>query len=245
MEERFLEGTAAVVTGAGRGIGRAIARRLAEAGATVVLAARTESEIREAAEEIRSAGGRAVAVPTDVSDEEQIDDLFRRADETGFPIETVVLNAGIAVFRPCEELTAEDWDRTFAVNVRGAFLATRRALARMKPRKRGTILFTASTASLRGYPRQSAYCASKHALLGFARALALETAPFDIRVHAICPGGVDTRLVREARDDVAFEEYMRPEEVAEVALFLLGMRGTARIDQVVVRRSGSEPWRVF
>lgn len=237
-----LAGNTALITGAGRGIGKAIAIAFAREGAKVACCARTTEEIEQTAGAIREDGGTACAVRMDVTDQASVRAAFDAAAESLGPISIVVANAGLAIFKPVTETTVEDWDRMMAVNLRGAFLCCREAFVRMAGRG-GRIIVVASLASHRGYVNQAGYVASKHGVLGLCKVLAIEGQPLGIRVHAISPGGVDTRLVRQQRNDVDFSEYMRPEEVADAAVYLASLDDTAQVDEIVIRRSAAEPWR--
>lgn len=197
-----LAGRGAVVTGGGRGIGEAVARALAEAGAAVVVAARTTAEIEAAAEGLRADGHRAWAVACDVTDEESVEALEREAGERfrkdGIDVDILVNNAGLAGSAPLHRLTLEEWNRTFAVNATGTFLCTRAFLPSMVERGRGRIVNVASVAALHGARYISAYAAAKHAVLGFTRSVAAEAAPAGVTVNAVCPGYVDTGMTRES-----------------------------------------------
>jgi len=230
-----------IVTGGGRGIGRRIAARFAEAGARVACVSRTEKELRETA----ALGGREgaiVPVVADVSRAEDVERAVERVEGALGPVDVLVNNAGVFLDKPLLKTTAEEWRRMMEVNVFGPFLLTRLVLAGMLERGKGRIINICSTASHRAYAGQSAYCASKHALLGMTKVLALETRGTGVRVHAVSPGGVRTALVRD-REGVDTSQYMDPDEVAETVLFLAGMDGTGVIDEVVMRRAGAEPFR--
>ncbi|MFP4056394.1 MAG: SDR family NAD(P)-dependent oxidoreductase [Candidatus Brocadiia bacterium] len=237
-----LEGKVALVTGGGRGIGRAIALALAREGAAVAVTARSADQLDHTAQLLREAGSPALAVPADVA---QPDQVRRMADQVARelgPVDILVNNAGMARFAPVLEAKAEDWRRMFEVNLLGAFLCTQAVLGSMVQRGRGWIINVSSSAGVKGYPRQSGYCASKHGLIGFAKALALETQPHGIRVHTICPGAVDTAMARTHRniDDPA--DWMQPEEVARTVVFLASLDGVAMVDCVVMRRYKATPW---
>lgn len=231
-----------IVTGAGRGIGRATALAFAAEGARVAAVARTADEIRGVAQDIRRDGGQAVHVRTDITKPSQIETMMRKVEDKLGRVDVLVNNAGIAIFKPLLETSVQEWDRVMAVNLRGTFLCTKAVLPSMMKRKAGAIINIASQAGRKGYPEQSAYCASKHGMVGFTKVLALEARPYGIRVHLVNPGGVDTRLVREGRDDVDLSKYMRPEEIADVVVFLAKQEGIATIDEVVVRRWEATPW---
>ena len=245
---KLLEGKVAIVTGAGRGIGRAIALALARQGADVALAARTEADLMAVKAEIehiaRTVGGqqRALVVPTDVADECAVRNLVAATHEAFGRLDIVINNAGAAVKAPLAGTSTEDWDRLMAVNARGPFLVCREAIPLMRAVGSGFIVNVASVVGVKGYADQAAYSASKHALVGMTEALAQEVKPFGIRVHLICPGGVATDMVKHMRPDIDAADLIAPEEVAEIVLFLLTQRGNAVIDQVNVRRAASGPW---
>ncbi len=151
-------------------------------------------------------------------------------------IDIFVNNAGIAIFKPFLELTLEDWDKTMAVNLRGAFICAQKVSAIMIKQRSGTIINICSSASKKAYPNQMAYVASKHGMLGLSRALNIELKPYGIRVHAICPGGVDTKLTADARPETDRTDWMRPEDIAHVVLMLLTQHERATIDEIYIRR---------
>ncbi len=237
-----LEGRVAIVTGGGRGIGRAVALALAQEGAAVAVAARSQDELAETARLVREGGGRAIAVPTDIRRREHVQALVATTVAELGPVDILVNNAGVARFAPVAEATEEDWRMMFEVNLLGALLCTQAVLPSMVERRRGWIINISSSAGIKGYVNQSGYCASKHGLLGFSKVLALETQPYGIRVHAICPGAVDTRMARTHRNIDDPGDWMQPEEVAATVVFLASMEGVAMIDNVVMRRYKATPW---
>jgi len=207
-----LEGLGAVVTGGGRGIGQAVARTLAEAGARVVLAARTVTEIQAVARELGGAGCDVGAERCDVTDPEAVEGLRRRALERLGAVDILVNNAGVATSAPLKSQTLEDWRRLFAVNVEGAFLVTRAFLPGMIERGRGRVVNVASVAGRTGAPYLAAYTASKHALVGFTRALAAEVAARGVTVNAVCPGYVDTPLTERSIENIVARTRMNAQE---------------------------------
>ncbi|MEW6358659.1 MAG: SDR family oxidoreductase [Planctomycetota bacterium] len=231
-----------VVTGGGRGIGRAIVVAFAKQGARLAVCARTKSEIEAAAAKARSLGAEAVAVPLDLTNESSVNKMVRTVEEKLGPIDILINNAGVALFKPFLDTTPEEWDQLMDINAKGIFLCCRAVLPGMMKRRRGRIINVSSSAGKKGYPEQSAYCASKHAVQGLSKVLALETQGHGIRIHVICPGGVDTELVRQGRDDVDLSKYMRPEEIAEIAVFLASQDSTAMVDEITVRRLEAGPW---
>ncbi|MBD3240303.1 MAG: SDR family NAD(P)-dependent oxidoreductase, partial [Chitinivibrionales bacterium] len=157
-------------------------------------------------------------------------------------LDIVVNNAAIGRFGPLEHMEIADWDQVMAVNVRGPFLLCRAAIPHLRRRTRSWIVNIGSVVSVKGYHNQSAYSASKHALLGMTKALARELQQDGVRVHAILPGGVDTDLVGNARPDLDRSVLISPEEVADALLFLLSQKGNAVTDELHLRRDASTPW---
>ena len=189
-----LTGRSALVTGAGRGIGRAIALSLASAGADVAVTARSSKEMDETAAAIRALGRRAEAIVCDVCERIQVDAMIARVRTAlGDPL-ILVNNAGIAASAKLTDTTDEMWDRMLRVNASGAFYCTRAVLPLMLAAKWGRIVNMASVAARAGAPYIAAYTASKHALLGLTRAVAAEVAGRGITVNAVCPGYVDTEM---------------------------------------------------
>ena len=219
MNTKRLAGRVAIVTGAGRGIGRAIALRYSREGATVVLAARTSAQIDEAAAEIESTGGRALAIQCDVSSESDVDRLVDATVRQFGKIDILVNNA--AVNLPPTDLTEVDlsvWRNVIDVNLTGAFICTRAVLPHMKRNGSGVVLILSSVGGRRGAAGRGPYRASKAALINFTETIGAEGAEYGVRAVCLCPGGVDTDMMREigmARG----RELMKPEQVADVATY--------------------------
>ena len=192
-----MQGKVAIVTGAGRGIGQAIAERFAAEGAAV-LVADIDREVAEAVvSHIVSQGGNAIAQVADVRNRVDIVSMFDKAEAVLGPIDILVNNAGIGGSASIEEQDVDAWDNMFAVNVRGVFLGLQEATRRMRVRGSGAIINIASAAGKIGRSYMTSYCATKHAVIGITRAAAHELAKDGVRVNAICPGIVDTRLWKE------------------------------------------------
>jgi len=190
-----LAGRHALVTGGGRGIGAAIATALAGAGSRVTLLGRTATELKETA---ASLPGGAFAVTADVTDAKQVERAFGEARARAGAISILVNNAGLAKSRPIGKSDEAFWRSMLEVNLTGAYRCTQAALPDMRAANWGRIVSIASTAGLRGYAYTTAYCAAKHGLVGFTRALALEVAKSGITVNAVCPGFTETGVVRDA-----------------------------------------------
>ncbi len=237
----LLQGKTAFITGAGRGIGRGIALAFAAQGCDVAVAARTMGEVEETAAAARALGRNALALHCDVADEASVRDAVDAALGACGGIDILVNNAGYACFKPFLELSAEEWRRTLDVNLTGAFYCTRAVAPSMIARGGGRIINISSVAGLKPIRNQSVYCASKYGLNGLTSVLAMELREHNIRVHSICPGGVDTQLSREAMADRDKTGWMTPEDIAHVALFLATQSDRATTDEVSVRRFGSVP----
>jgi 3-hydroxybutyrate dehydrogenase len=208
-----IAGRGALVTGGGRGIGAAVARELARAGARVAVAARNAAELESLAAEIERSGGEAYALPADVAEPGAVDSLCAEAGRRLGRVDILVNNAGLATSAPLHRQSLEEWRRLFAVNVEGAFLVTRALLPAMVERGWGRVINVASIAGRTGAPYIAAYAASKHALVGLTRALAAEVAARGVTVNALCPGYVATPMT-EASIDRIVARTGRPAEEA-------------------------------
>lgn len=225
MSPQGFDGRVAIVTGASTGIGRATAEMLAAGGALVAIFARSAPALHDltAAHE-----GRMLAVAGDVSEPEAIERLFMETESRFGDCDMLVNCAGMIDPEPLVDVTPERWDRMFAVNVRGAYLATRRALPAMMAKRGGAIVNVASISGVIGpekFPGYVSYCASKAAIISMTEALAVEVKQYGIRVNSVSPGSVDTRMWAAASGGAP--AAMTPEEVAEVICFLASDRARA------------------
>jgi 3-hydroxybutyrate dehydrogenase len=236
-----LRGRTALVTGGGRGIGRAVALRLAEAGAAVAVSARTRAELEAVADLVRSQGPGAAALVADVSRPEDVRRLFGEARSALGPIDVLVNGAGVAPSALVAKTSDEVWRSAIETNLSGAFYCMREAIGPMAERGWGRIVTIASIAGKTGMPYIAAYAASKHGVLGLTKCAALEVAAQGVTVNAVCPGYVDTPLtdasvlrivektglpaadVRKRLEDMSPQKRLfTPEEVAALVLFLCG-----------------------
>ena len=206
----------AVVTGAGRGIGRAIAVELARRGCDLALLGKTIESLALAADDVVAAGQRAVAIPCDVSKAEAVELAAARVlADLGVP-NVVVANAGIVHRAPVETMTESEWDDVLDVNLKGTFLVTRAFLPRMRDLGRGRFVAIGSISSTMGTPRQSAYCAAKWGTVGFIKSLAEELRGTGLQAMCVMPGSVDTDMLKGS----GFAPAMKPEDVARTVAFL-------------------------
>jgi NAD(P)-dependent dehydrogenase (short-subunit alcohol dehydrogenase family) len=238
MTATDLAGRTAVVTGGGRGIGRSVARGLAAEGMRVVLAARSEGEIDAVAEEVRERDGEAIAVPTDVTDTDDVTRLFERARDRFGRVDLLVNNAGTNADGRLWELDDEAWETVIDVNLNGAFRCAREALAGgMVARGEGTIVNMGSLTGKVGFAGTSAYGASKHGLQGLTNTLAKELKDTDVRVSAVCPGQVATDLT----DDIAEVDRLGTEDVTGIVVFLATRPPNVYVPEVVAVPPDSIP----
>jgi NAD(P)-dependent dehydrogenase (short-subunit alcohol dehydrogenase family) len=237
-----LAGKVAIVTGASRGIGRAISIALAGEAATVILAARSIPDLQRTAHQVAQAGGVAEIVVTELTDEESIINLVRVTSEKFGRLDILVNNAGVTHSAKLEETLTQDWERCIQVNARAPFILCREALPLLRRSPAGCIINIASVVGVKGYPLQSAYTSSKHALRGMTISLAEEMRGSNVRVHLICPGGVNTDLVKNVRPDIKTEDLIGPDEIAELVLYLVTHKGNAVMDELHIRRATAAPW---
>jgi NAD(P)-dependent dehydrogenase (short-subunit alcohol dehydrogenase family) len=228
----------AVVTGAGRGIGRAVATTLARAGAAVALAARSAAELESVAREVRAAGGRALVVATDVRQEAAVETLARQTLAEWGQVDVLVNAAGLATFAPVTDSKLDDWDQILAVNLRGAVLCCRAVLPAMIARRRGTIINVGSVVTSRTLTGSAAYTASKYGLLGFSRVLAEEMRAHGVRVGVLSAGATDTPLWDAMPGAPARERMLRADQVAEAALLMASLGPNATLEELTLLPAG-------
>jgi NAD(P)-dependent dehydrogenase (short-subunit alcohol dehydrogenase family) len=258
VADAYLRGRHAIVTGGGRGIGAAIASELARLGASVTLMGRDRGALQAHGQTLRNEiGARVQEVRCDVSDERSVQSAFVEAARgMGAPY-VLVNNAGGGAATSVREMTRESWDQTLAVNLTGTFLCTREVIGAMLDARDGRIINIASTAGLKGYKRMAAYCAAKHGIVGFTRALAAEAATSGVTVNAVCPGyTADTDLTRQAVENLVAAgrapneaeamltrgnpqgRLVRPEEVANAVAWLCSADAGAVTGQTIIVAGG-------
>lgn len=226
----------ALVTGATEGIGRATAFALGRAGWRVGVCARTAAKVEALVQALKAAGIDAAGRAGDVAAEADAQAIVADVARALGPVDCLVNNAGVLIAKPFEELTLDDWERTMATNVRSLYLMTRAVLPGMRQRRHGTVVNVASLAGKNGFVGGTAYTASKHAVLGFSRSLMMEVRRDQVRVIAVCPGSVDTSLLRDQPMMKANPaKILRPEDVAETIVHAVALPDRAMVSELDIR----------
>ena len=235
-----LEGKTAVVTGSSSGIGKAIALRFGEEGAKVIVAARRLDRCEQTAAQIRKHGGEGFAIQTDVSDEGQVDALIRETVNRYGRLDILVNNAGMFGGGRLADTTTRAFDEVMNTNLRGTFFCCRAGFKQMKQQGDGLIINMSSVAGLQAWAGSGAYSASKHAIMALTKSLADEGRAYNIKVSAICPGGVADELVDALAEDILRSEKINPYDIAETAIYLAKLGPYAVVHQIVVDRLGAD-----
>ncbi|WP_372806323.1 SDR family NAD(P)-dependent oxidoreductase [Pontiella sp.] len=231
-----METRKALITGASRGIGEAIAKRLAQEGWALHLTGRDQAKLETVRAACEALGAEVSTFPADLSNENEVIELFRQAG----PVELLVNNAGIGIFGEIVGFSLEEFRKIQSTNVEGSFLCLREAMKSMMESGGGRIINISSVVGVKGYPNQAAYGASKHALLGLTKTAIEEGRAHNIRVHAICPGGVATEMVKQSRPDLTdFSAMIQPEDVAEAVAYLCRLPENITVDCIHLRRAAS------
>lgn len=242
--DNSLKNQIVVITGGGGGIGRATAVKLASCGAKIVLLGGNNREKLQTSAELVKTYSECLTLPGNLTDIEFIRSGVKEIIRITGGIDVLVNNAGVAQNQAFEDITVDDFDRIMAINVRAPFMLIQEALPFLKKSSSPAIVNIASVVAHAGYPQQSIYTASKHALLGMTKSLAAEYYQENIRVHAISPGGVYTDMVKVSRPDLSPDGMILPEDVANTIHFLLTCRTNAVIDEILMHRVGKTPFLV-
>jgi len=234
----MLDGKTAIVTGASRGIGKAIAIALGREKMRLALLARSTDKLQEVVDEIQAVGGEAHAFPCDLMNPSAVKSSLESIFQHFNTLDVLISNAGIFLEKPITDIEIEEWDKVLRTNLTGTFLLCQGAFNKMKDQKAGRIIAIASSASIQGYTHQAAYCASKHGLLGFTRCLSIEAKAHNVHVHTICPGGVRTELIKDTYmgERVSQGHLIEPDNIAELVLFLIRQPGNIDIPEVNLKR---------
>ena len=243
MENRweYLKGKTAIVTGAAGGIGEAICKKLAGYGMNLVITGRKEETLKALEQQLE--GAKVCRCVGDLTSLAFVDEVLSAAKKAFGGVDVIVNNAGLSHNCPVEEMTPELFDSIMQVNVRAPYFLCQRALPELKASSCATIINICSVVAHKGYPRQSVYAASKHALLGWSKSFANEFYKDDIRVHVISPGSVFTKMIAMVRPDLTPEGMMLPEDIADIIGVYLQFRKTnAVIDEIEAHRVTKEPF---
>ena len=224
----------AIITGASRGIGKEIAWSLTKEGVRLVLVARSVTELQEVALTIKQAGGTAIGIQADVSDEKAVDMVINHTLRQYGQVDFLINNAGIGVFKPAENVQVSEWERMMDVNAKGSFLMCKAALKDMKKRGAGHIVIIASHASRQTFEMGSVYCASKYAQNAFASALRKEVRKYNVKVSSIYPGVVDTYFNNSQWVDSSKKDWLKPKDVADTVTYVLKAPAHVAIDELVI-----------
>lgn len=243
--DQNIQSRVAVITGAGSGIGKAIALALAKEGVNIVaLGGRNARNLDLVKAEIENLGAECLAAPGDLRDLKTLQNGINTGLGVFGKIDFLINNAGVAINSPIEKVTAQEYDDIMNLNLRVPFFLTKEALPHLLKSDRATVVNISSVVGHRGYRDQSVYAMSKHGLSGFTKSLAGEYYDKGLRVHLISPGGVLTEMIKLTRPELAGQQMILPEDVANTVVFLLKNRGNAVIDEIILHRPGKEPFLV-
>jgi 3-oxoacyl-[acyl-carrier protein] reductase len=238
-----LEKKIALITGASRGIGEEIARRLAKEKVNLALIARDENKLKKIKDELLKENVEIFILPIDLTENNAPKFVIEKVMEYFGRLDILINNAGTALSKPLLETSEEEWNNLMTINAKVPYFLCKYAIPYLKKSEIPTIINISSVVGYKGYINQSAYTASKHALHGFTKVLAQEVHEYGIRVHLISPGGVATDLVNKVRPDLEKSSLIQPYEIAEIIVFLLKFRNNAVIDEIQVRRKDNIPWK--
>lgn len=237
-----LQGKIALITGASGGIGQALARQLAAEGADLVLCGRNKEKLEQITQESAALGVRVFSYAADLTADGAPLSCIQQAAEHFGGLDILINNAGMAFSCPFAQTTYQQFDEVMKLNVRTPYFLCQAALPYLRRSHYATIVNIASVVGHKGYPLQSAYAASKHALIGMTKSLANEVYMDGIRVHIIAPGAVYTDMIKLTRPDLTEDGMILAADIAEIAAFLITHRSNAVVDEIQVHRAGKAPF---
>ena len=241
--ENNLKGKVALITGASGGIGSSLTENLAKLGVNLILlGGRNLKKLEDLKLKVQSFGVKCLALSGDLTDINFINSGVELAVQSFGGIDILINNAGLAQSTPFEQISKEEFESIMTLNFKVPFFLTQKLVPILKKSNYATIINIASVVGHMGYPLQSVYTASKHALVGFSKSLAKEVYKDGIRVHVLSPGGVYTDMIKVSRPDLSKEGMIMPEDISNIVLFLLQNRTNAVIDQISLHRVNKEPF---
>ncbi|MFT5914608.1 MAG: NADP-dependent 3-hydroxy acid dehydrogenase YdfG [Flammeovirgaceae bacterium] len=235
-----LKNKTAIITGASRGIGKEVAIQLAKKGVNTVLVARGKEDLKKLRNTITKLGAETLIVPADISEEQEVEKVMKKAIKRFGKVDIIINNAGIGVFKPVEEIETKEWDDVMQVNVRGTFLLTKAVIPAMKKRKQSWIINIASDVSKRTFANGSVYCASKYAQHAFAESVRKEVSSFGIKVSNIYPGLVDTYFGDTQQGIDEKKDWLKPKDIAKAVLYILDAPNYTVIDEIMLHPTVQE-----
>ncbi|SET24656.1 3-oxoacyl-[acyl-carrier protein] reductase [Natronincola peptidivorans] len=238
-----LKGKNAIITGASRGIGKAIATALAKEGVNLMLVSRSLKDLKKVKEDLQQYAIKIHLINEDLIHSDAPEKIIKAGAENLGALDILINNAGLAMSKKLVDTSIEEWEAHMAVNARAPFLLSTAAIPYLKKSSTAVIINIASVVGSKGYVNQGAYTASKHALMGMTKVLAQEVYAEGIRVHAISPGGVATDMLTAVKPELDTEGLISPEEIADIVVFLIKYRGNAVIDEIALHRATKPPWQ--
>ena len=234
LQINSLEGRVAIVTGASKGIGKAIATSLADVGVKIVLAARTQHTVEQVAADLRKSGKEVIAIPTDVTDVDAVQNLIQHTLDTYQKLDILINNAGNGIFGPIVDFDPNDWDSVINSNLKGVYLCAKYALPHLLAQGSGQIINVLSIAAKVAFPASSAYCAAKAGALALTKVLAAEVRDQNIRVTAVLPGSVETPFWEDIPQHPDFDKMLKPEHIAHTVLSVCQQPNGMVTEEIVV-----------
>lgn len=242
MEQAVLKDKAILVTGGSRGIGKAIAEQLSKQNVKIILTSKDQDRLQSSVDELKDNGSDLHTISCDLANPDDVKRMTIEACTHFGGLDILINNAGMGIMKPFEESTIEDWYSLMNINALAPFIICQECVPALKKSNYAMIVNIGSVMGINGYVNQSVYAASKHALMGFTKVMSQELQKYDIRVHAVNPGGVATDLAKTMRPDLDTSGMMKPGEIANIVMFLLQNRNNAVIDDLHIRRATGTAW---